>query len=126
MSNQQQLFIRYAVAGLAGTSLHFFLLFALLDIAHPVPASTIGAVAGAILGFQLARRWVFRGYRNGQTTFPKFIFISAAGLGVNAAIVSLMVLSMPVFTSQVIATACVLITGYVLNDIWSFRERARQ
>ncbi len=116
---------RYAVAGLLGTLMHYGLLFALLGITGPVPASTTGAVAGAIVNFLLARHWVFRDRQNVRYTFPKFLVVGVTVIGVNASILSLMILSLPVLPSQVVATGCAFLAGYVLNDLWSFGERAR-
>ncbi len=126
MSNREQQIMRYATAGLAGTAMHYCMLFLILDVVGAVPASTIGAVAGAVVNFLLARHWVFRERQNTEFPFPKFLIVGITGLGVNAAILSLMILSLPVLTSQLVATGCTFITGYVLNDLWSFRERARQ
>ena len=116
----QAALLRYALAGAAGTLLHYTILFAFLPVLAPVIASTIGAIAGLIVNFQLAHRWVFRGRDGLRYPFVKFVVVALVGIGVNAAILSLMILYLPVLAGQLIATACVLLVGYVLNDLWSF------
>ena len=116
----QAALLRYALAGATGTLLHYALLFMLLPVLEPVTASTIGAIAGLIVNFQLAHRWVFRGRDGLRYPFVKFVTVALAGIGVNAAILSLMILYLPVLAGQMVATACVLLVGYVPNDLWSF------
>lgn len=118
--------LRYALAGAAGTILHYAVLVALLPILTPVVASTVGAIAGLIVNFQLAHKWVFQGRDGLRYPFVKFVIVAFAGIGVNAAILSLMILYLPVMAAQLVATACVFLVGYVLNDLWSFGGRRNE
>jgi len=115
--------LRYAAAGAAGTGMHYAVMFLLLGVLTPVLASTVGAALGAVVNFVLARRWVFADRRNLRFALPKFGFVALAVLGVNAAILSVMLLSLPVLPAQLIATGCAFLAGYVLNDAWSFHDR---
>ncbi len=117
--------LRYGAAGAMGTAAHYVLLFLLLGALGAVVASTIGAAIGALVNFLLARHWVFADRRELRFALPKFAVVAAVSLGVNAAILSLMILSLPVFSAQLVATGCAFLTGYVLNDAWTFYERAR-
>jgi len=114
--------LRYGCAGAVGTALHYALLLALLDVVTPVKASTIGACAGLVASYWLARRWVFADRRAIRLSFTKLLLVALGSVGVNAAILSLMILSMPILPSQLIATGCAFLAGFVINDIWRFSE----
>ena len=114
--------LRYGCAGLAGTAVHYAVMFTLLDPVAAVTASTIGAVAGGLANFWLARRWVFSARRHLNLPLAKFAVTAIVVLGVNAAILSLLITALPVLPSQLGATACAFLVGYVVNDTWSFRE----
>ena len=114
--------VRYFFVGAAGTAVHYVLLFLLLDELGAVTASTVGAVAGGLTNFVLAHAWVFSGRASVRRALPRFAVVAAACLGVNAAILSLMILSLPVLPAQLVATGSAFLAGYVLNDLWSFRE----
>lgn len=115
--------LRYAAVGAAGTSLHYGLMYLLLAALTPVVASTIGASAGLVCNYALARIWVFAERDSLSYPFVKFVLVALGGVGVNAAILSLAVLSMPVWTAQVSATICTFFAGYTLNNLWSFRAQ---
>ena len=116
------LITRYAGVGIIGTICHYFLLFFLIAAMNPVAASTIGAVAGCIVNFYLARCYVFDDRNHTPFAFPKFAAVAAGGVGINALVMYLLTPVLTVIVSQLIATATVLITGFVSNNIWSFRE----
>ena len=98
-------------------------MFLLLGVLTPVIASTVGALVGLVVNYQIARMWVFRGRDSLSYPFAKFFIVALTGVGVNAAILSLAILYSPVWTGQIVATGCALLSGYVLNDLWSFRAR---
>ena len=114
--------LRYGCAGAVGTALHYALMLSLLDILTPVKASTVGACAGLVVTYRLARRWAFADRRAVRLPFIRFLLVALSSVGVNAAILSLMILSLPILPSQFIATACAFLAGFVINDIWSFTE----
>jgi putative flippase GtrA len=105
--------VRYLVAGASGTVVHYSVLFLLFDSLGAVIASTVGAVAGIVAIFAIAR-----------SSPPRFTIIAMVCLGVNAAILSLMILSLPIFPAQLVASASAFLAGHALNDLWSFLERS--
>lgn len=113
---------RYGLAGAAGTGVHYGLLFALLGVIGPLFASTVGAAAGAMLNFMLARDWVFTGRERLRLPLPKFFAVASLGLVVNAAILAVGLQLLPVLPSQLVATGFVFLAGYGMNNIWSFRD----
>ena len=62
-------FLRYAIAGAAGTAVHYLVLIALVQGASvaAVPASTAGAVAGALVNYRLNHRYTFESDRSHAT-----------------------------------------------------------
>ena len=74
----------YAGAGSIGTAAHFIILLATHKTAGPVIASTIGAVAGCVINYFLAREIVFRSNAPYEGSFPRFAAVAIAGIAVNA------------------------------------------
>jgi putative flippase GtrA len=117
-------FIRYAGVGLIGTVAHYAVLLTLVNFANiaPVLASTIGAVVGACINYVLNYRFTFASRRDHVVAVPRFVTIAALGLVVNAAVMAL-ALSLGLnsyLLAQVVATAAVLIMGYLANRRWTF------
>ena len=77
--------LRYAMVGATGTSLHYGLMYLLLGPLTPVVASTVGAAAGLVCNYALARIWVFAGRDSLSYPFVKFVLVALSGVGVNAA-----------------------------------------
>lgn len=113
--------MRYAGVGVIGTLFHFIVLYSLLNYFNPVIASTTGAVVGCIVNFYLANSYVFAG-RNSRLAFPKFVTVAIGGIAINAAVIAALTPYWPVFISQVFTTGTIFITGYVVNNAWSFSE----
>jgi len=105
-------------AGLAAAAVHYAVLFAGLAPLGPVEASTLGAAAALPLGWWLARQGDPPHSRQAGVSLARATVVVAVGLGVNAAILSLMILSLPVLQSQLVASACVCLAAYVLIDPW--------
>jgi putative flippase GtrA len=54
----------------------------------------------------------------------KFVLVAAAGIGINGLVVdaSLRIDGVHYLSAQVIATAVVLVLGYLANRHWTFKE----
>ena len=115
-------FMRYAGVGIIGTMVHFLILLLLVDFTTPVLASTVGAIAGCITNFRLARSYVFTARANQLLVFPKFATVAIAGIGLNAAIMLMFTPFLPVIVCQLAATGIVFMTGFLLNNCWSVCE----
>ena len=113
----------YASVGAIGTAVHFAVLFAMLPIAGAVLASTLGAVFGLIVNYQLARHLVFTRSRPRRGDFARFVTVAICGLAVNAAIISLLLGVLPIVLNQVVASAAVLLLGFTLNKHWTFNAQ---
>ena len=117
-------FVRYGGAGAVGTAAHFATLAALVQFAGtgPVAASTLGAVVGAVINYALNYRYTFASRRAHHVALPRFGAIAAAGVVVNAAVLSGMLafIHPHYLVAQVAATGAVLIAGFLANRKWTF------
>jgi putative flippase GtrA len=117
-------FVRYAAAGATGTAAHYALLVALVQggFAGPVAASTAGAVVGALVNYVLNHRFTFASTRPHAVALPRFAVVAAAGIAVNAAaMAAVLAIAGPHYlVAQIVATAAVLVFGYLANRAWTF------
>ena len=117
-------FVRYGGAGAIGTAAHFATLAALVQFAGagPVAASTVGAVAGAVINYALNYRYTFASRRAHRIALPRFGAISAAGIVLNAAVLSAVLefVQPHYLVAQVVATGAVLIVSFLANRKWTF------
>jgi len=118
-----RLLFLYGTAGAIGTAVHFAVLFATLSIAQPVVASTLGAIAGCIVNYYLARHFVFASTQPCNRSFPRFVTVAMVGIIINAAIIQAFVNMLPIAVNQVLASTIVLLTGFVMNKWWTFNDR---
>ena len=105
-------FIRYGGAGAIGTAAHFATLAALVEFAGtgPIGASTLGAIV------------TFASRRAHYVALPRFGAVAAAGIVLNAAVLSAMLAFVQphYLLAQVVATGAVLIAGFLANRKWTF------
>jgi putative flippase GtrA len=117
-------FMRYAVAGAIGTALQFAVLIVLVQVAGvgAVLASTLGAVAGAVLNYGLNHQFTFASDRSHGRALPRFALVSGTGIALNAVVVAAMLafVSPHYLVAQVIATGVVLVAGFLANRAWTF------
>ena len=117
-------FLRYAGAGAVGTGVQYALLIALVQLAHvgAVAASTVGAVAGAVVNYVLNHRYTFASARAHRIALPRFALVSALGVALNGLVLAatLALLDPPYLLAQLVATAAVLAAGYLANRAWTF------
>ena len=117
-------FLRYAGAGAIGTSVHFAVLVAAVQLAGigAIAGSTAGAVAGALVNYVLNYRFTFASRRAHRLALPRFSIVSVGGIVLNAAVIAatLRYVQPHYVIAQAIATACVLCTGFLVNRKWTF------
>ena len=117
-------FVKYAAAGAAGTLLQYLTLFVLVEGPgiSPVPASTCGAVAGALLNYGLNYRYTFRSQRSHVESLVKYAVVSVAGIALNAAVVAVGTASLGwhYLAAQIVATGAVLSGAFAVNRAWTF------
>ena len=122
--SQPPQFLRYAGAGAIGTVLHYATLIVLVQLtqAPTVAASTAGAILGALVNYALNHRFTFASERAHVKALPRFAAVAVAGIALNAIVMALMLslLGAHYLSAQVVATAAVLVAGYLANRAWTF------
>lgn len=117
-------FLRYAAMGVMGTAFHYAVLIALVQFAHTgaVGASTVGAVAGALVNYTLNHRYTFASDKTLGHALPRFALVAVAGIALNALVMAavLAVAEPHYLVAQVMATGAVLAAGYIANRAWTF------
>ena len=116
-------FTLHVVTGFAAVAAHYGTMAALLAIGlSPVPASSVGFAAGAVVRFALAYRHVF------DPTLPvahsglRFAIALAAQALANAALLSAgLALGVPTWPAQVAATILMTFANYAAYRLWVFR-----
>ncbi len=116
--------LAYASAGLIGTTVHYAVLTALLqgNVIDVVAASTVGAVTGGLVNYWLNHAKVFKSCVRHQVALPRFAAVATFGIAVNAVVLAVCAPTFGTLGGQLIASVAVLVTGYSLNRIWSFRD----
>ena len=118
-------FIRFSGVGVIGTSGHYVVLIALVQLggADPVIASTLGFIVGALINYYLSYHFVFRSSARHRDGLPKFITVALTGMIINTAVMALLTSQafFPYLVNQVIATTCVLFWNFFGNRLWTFR-----
>jgi putative flippase GtrA len=117
-------FLRYAGAGVAGTALHYAVLVALVQLAAlgAVVASTIGAIAGALVNYRLNHQFTFASDKAHGRALPRFALVAVAGIALNAIVLAAMLafVTAQYLVAQVAATGAVLVAGFFANRTWTF------
>ncbi|MDC8757686.1 GtrA family protein [Janthinobacterium fluminis] len=118
----------FLVVGGLSTALHY-LLAALGVVVLGLPvvlASSLGFALSALANYLLNARWTFRSAAAHGATAPRFVATCSAGLLLNVVLLSLLLsLGMPVIPSQILTTLGVLIWNYIVNGLWTFKNRPR-
>lgn len=116
--------VKYFGAGATGTALHYLLLAGLVHFTgvKPVPASTCGAIAGAVVIYALNYFITFRSTRAHGLTMIRFGLVAGLGLLINGMALQLALnqLVWPLAPSQILATMLQFSVGFTLNRLWTF------
>lgn len=104
--------------------MQYALLVVLVEFAGmgAVAASNTGAVAGAIVNYQLNHRFTFASGKAHRHALPRFALISALGLVLNTLTMTavLAYVGPHYLAAQVAGTAVVLVAGFLANRLWTF------
>lgn len=118
-----QLF-KYGAAGAVGTAAQYAILIGLVEALHgnPVVASTLGAVAGAVVNYLLNYHYTFRSERPHAVSLAKYAVVSAVGIALNAVVLAGATtwLGMHYVGAQVLATVVVFVMAFAVNRAWTF------
>ncbi len=116
--------IKYGTAGAVGTAVQYAILIGLVEVLHgdPVVASTLGAIAGAVVNYLLNYHYTFRSRRPHASSLAKYMVVSAAGIALNAVVLAGATtwLGMHYVGAQVAATVIVFFMAFAVNRVWTF------
>jgi putative flippase GtrA len=114
-------FLRYGLVGLAGTVIQYAVL---IVMTHLHAADAVLAGLGACANYALNYCVTFKSSERHARAAPKFFLVAAAGMAINAVLMSALVdrLHVQYLIAQCVSTACVLAAGFVVNSLWSFRS----
>lgn len=118
--------VLFVVVGGMATALQYAILLAtvyLLD--WPVQyGSTLGFGISAIANYFLNARLTFQSTQSHTSTAPRFILVAGSGLLLNYGMLSMLLsLGAHAVVAQILTTIGVLIWNYVVNGIWTFRQK---
>ena len=117
-------FFVYALVGAAGTAGHYaFLLTAVsTGMLGPVPATSGGAIVGAVINFVLNAKVTFRGRMTAGTAL-RFFATAALAAAANGLMMSalLTVFTIDYLLAQLLVTAILLCATFGINSAWTFR-----
>ncbi len=119
-----QQFLRFALVGAVATAVHYTILIALVEFAdvEPLPATSAGFVAGAVVSYTLNRRYTFDSQQHFARGLITFIAVGFVGLFLNGLIVSTLVSAGLIYIlAQMIATGLVLIWNFGAARLVVFR-----
>lgn len=114
--------LRYGLVGSLATGVHYALMAALLRLGWlPVAASTIGAVAGALVAYAANRRWTFAA-EHSTVRLLRFMAVAALGVLLNAMLLATIhyCLFQSIIVAQLLTTAGVFVATFLINRNWSF------
>ena len=117
-------FVRFLCVGGSATALQYLLLVALvgpLGLA-PVVASSIAYATSTMYNYVASHAFTFRSSRAHHSALPRFVCMSALGLGLNAAVVWLSFdqLHLHYLVAQLLATVVTLGWNYLASLRWAF------
>jgi putative flippase GtrA len=118
-------FLKFGIVGVSNTLITFAVYTVLLKVfgVWYLAASAIGFIAGATNGFLLNRRWTFEGHVGDALTPVRWAVVQGCGLGVNEALLFVLVhhAHLDELVGQAIATAVVTTLTFFANRAWTFR-----
>jgi putative flippase GtrA len=117
-------FGRFLCVGGSATALQYLLLMAMVgkfDVA-PLIASSLAYAISTIYNYIASHAFTYRSRRAHSSALPRYVCVSAVGLGLNAAVVwiSFDQLHMHYLVAQLLATVATLSWNYLAGLRWAF------
>ena len=115
----------FASTGAVGTGVHYIVLVAWVQLfGDAVWGTMFGFVAGAVVNYFLNYHVTFASTQPHLPTISKFMLIAASGFLFNAAIVKAGIAwGSHYLVSQVLATVVVFCGNFLVNLLWTFKNR---
>jgi len=119
-------FIIYSAVGLIGTSVHYLILWVLVEWGHrgSVSGTACGFVAGAITNYFANYHLTFKSRKNHQVALPQFLSIAVVGLVINTLVmaIGIQLFNLHYIVIQMFATGLVLMVTFLGNKYWTFSQ----
>ena len=119
-------FAVFVLVGVFGFVAHYGTLIGLTEGTgmDPVLASGLGFVAGGLTNYVLNYRFTFRSTKRHRQALPQFFLIALVGLGLNTALMALLVkgLASNYVAAQIATTALLTLWHFGANRLWTFRR----
>jgi putative flippase GtrA len=116
--------VRFTVIGGVATIVHYTILVSLVEGLHATPllGSSIGFIAGVVVGFFLNRRFTFTEARPLGASFAKYAMVYAIGFALNATMLQTLIhFGLWYLAAQAAATAIVLVWNFIGARFFAFR-----
>lgn len=119
-------FLRFLAVGGSATLLHYAIMFGLIQTGLSAAwASACGYTLSTFYNYWANARFTFEGQHDHAHSLPRFLLTAGAGLAINQLVlISLTFLGLATAFAQILATGCVLIWNFIINAVWSFREKS--
>lgn len=119
-------FLRYCMTGGIGTAAQYLILVVgvhVLDM--PVVFSSLGSVVGAFINYFINYHYTFESRQSHLPTMYRFFSVALVGFLLNAAVMGLSIhkLRLHYLLAQCLSTGIVLVWGFTVNLIWTFRRK---
>ncbi|MFA7681232.1 MAG: GtrA family protein [Pigmentiphaga sp.] len=112
--------LRFCFSGGMATALHYLsMLFLMQGGCSPAAATALGALAGALLNYQLHYRYTFTSQRQHRSAFSRYSAALALGWALNLLLFAGLhsALLLPVLMAQGLTTLCLAVCNY-----WVFKR----
>jgi len=119
-------FIGYLLSGSLATTVHYTILISMVEILaiHPIMASSLGFIGGAITGFCLNKNFVFCDLNAGKAACVKYLLM--AGIGALLNIILLLVLTNNIhlhyLLAQLLTTISIVLCNFICCKTWIFNR----
>lgn len=118
---------KFLLVGGTATLIQFIMLCILIEYVtnEKVVSAVLAYSLSTIYNYIMSYTYTFSASNNHSTALPKFLFIALLGLVFNTMIFTLFseVIGIHYLIAQFIATCCVLVWNFVMNNCWSFNDK---
>lgn len=121
-------FIKFSVVGTSNTTLDFLIYTAMTRLvgAHYLAANLVSFTIATTWSYTMNRLWTFRDRQSRiRTQYPKFIIISAIGLGLTSTLLYVFIdlFNLYDLLAKAFSIGIVLFWNFFMNRRWTFRAQ---
>ncbi|MGE3152611.1 MAG: GtrA family protein [Nitrospiraceae bacterium] len=121
-----KVFLRYCMTGGIGTAAQYLILVVGVHmLGMPVVFSSLGSVVGAFINYFINYHYTFESRQSHLSTMYRFFGVALIGFILNTVIMGLCIhhLQAHYLLAQCLSTGTVLVWGFAVNLIWTFRRK---